>query len=69
MPLSAYWLEPNNVQAALRLSVVVSLEALAVFGGLKGRFTGAGTVKSAVQPTVIGGLAAAAAFGLARALG
>ncbi|MBC7448912.1 MAG: VIT1/CCC1 transporter family protein [Hymenobacteraceae bacterium] len=66
VPLSAYWLVPDDVQGALRLSVVVTLVALALFGALKGRFTGAGALKSAVQTTLIGGLAAAAAFGLAR---
>ena len=66
VPLSAYWLVPHDVQAALRLSVVVTLAALAVFGALKGRFTGAGVLKSAGQTTLIGGLAAAAAFALAR---
>ena len=66
VPLSAYWLVPHDVQGALRLSAVVTLLALALFGGLKGRFTGAGMLKSAVQTTMIGGLAAAAAFGLAR---
>ncbi len=66
VPLSAYWLMPDDIQGALRLSVVVTLAALAVFGGIKGRFTGAGALKSAVQTTLIGGLAAGAAFTLAR---
>ncbi len=66
VPLSAYWLVPHDVQDALRLSVVVTLIALAAFGALKGRFTGAGALKSATQTVLIGGLAAAAAFGLAR---
>jgi len=42
--------------------------ALLVFGGVKGRLTGAGTVRSAVQTVVIGGLAAGAAYLLARLL-
>ena len=66
VPLSAYWLVPHDVQAALRLSAVVTLAALALFGALKGRFTGAGALKSAIQTTAIGGLAAGAAFTLAR---
>ncbi len=66
IPLSAYWLVPDDIQGALRLSALITLSALAVFGGLKGRFTGSGVVKSAVQTTLIGGLAAAAAFSLAR---
>ena len=50
----------------MRLSVVVTLLALAVFGGVKGRFTGVPVLRSALQTSVIGGLAAAAAFGIAR---
>jgi len=44
------------------------LLALAVFGGIKGKLTGTGSVRSAVQTTLTGGLAAAAAYGLARLL-
>jgi VIT1/CCC1 family predicted Fe2+/Mn2+ transporter len=51
---------------ALQLSVVVTLIALAVFGGVKGRFTGVPLLRSALQTTVTGGLAAAAAFAIAR---
>ena len=65
IPLSAY-VFLHDAQSALRLSVVVTLGALAVFGGIKGRFTGVPVVWSALQTTVIGGLAAAAAFGIAR---
>jgi len=65
IPLSAYLLFPD-AHAALRLSVVVTLIALAVFGGVKGRFTGVPLLRSALQTTVTGGLAAAAAFGIAR---
>jgi len=45
---------------------VLTLAALLVFGFVKGKFTGAPAVRSAVQTVVIGGLAGAAAFGLAR---
>ena len=41
----------------------------ATFGFVKGRFTGARPWKSALQTALIGGLAAAAAFGIARAVG
>jgi len=46
----------------------VTLIALAVFGFVKGRYTGAGPWKSAMQTTVVGGLAAAAAFVIAKAI-
>jgi VIT1/CCC1 family predicted Fe2+/Mn2+ transporter len=50
----------------LAYSAVVTLAALAVFGYLKGRYTGTGPARSALQTVVIGGLAAAAAFLLAK---
>jgi VIT1/CCC1 family predicted Fe2+/Mn2+ transporter len=65
IPLSAYLLRADT-HSALRLSVVVTLAALAIFGGIKGRFTGVPVLRSALQTSVIGGLAAAAAFGIAR---
>ncbi|MDB6055404.1 MAG: hypothetical protein JWN25_2927 [Verrucomicrobiales bacterium] len=65
IPLSAY-LILSDVQSALRLSAVVTLAALALFGGIKGRITGVPLVRSALQTSVIGGLAAAAAFLIAR---
>jgi VIT1/CCC1 family predicted Fe2+/Mn2+ transporter len=65
IPLSAY-LFMSDTHSALRVSVVVTLAALAIFGGIKGRFTGVPVLRSALQTSVIGGLAAAAAFGIAR---
>ncbi len=65
IPLSAY-LFLSDARSALRLSVVVTLAALAIFGGIKGRFTGVPVLRSALQTSIIGGLAAAAAFGIAR---
>jgi VIT1/CCC1 family predicted Fe2+/Mn2+ transporter len=65
IPLSAY-LFLSDAHTALRLSVAVTLAALAIFGGIKGRFTGVPILRSALQTSIIGGLAAAAAFGIAR---
>jgi VIT1/CCC1 family predicted Fe2+/Mn2+ transporter len=65
IPLSAY-LFLSDAHSALKLSVVVTIAALAVFGGIKGRFTGVPVIRSALQTSIIGGLAAAAAFGIAR---
>ncbi|MEP7064540.1 MAG: VIT1/CCC1 transporter family protein [Gemmatimonadota bacterium] len=67
IPLSPY-LALSSAQVALKWSVIVTLLALTAFGYVKGRFTGTGPVRSAVQTTIIGGLAAAAAFGIARAI-
>ena len=65
IPLSAYLFRPDT-QSALRVSATVTLLALAIFGGIKGHFTGVPVVRSALQTTIIGGLAAAAAFMIAR---
>jgi VIT1/CCC1 family predicted Fe2+/Mn2+ transporter len=65
IPLSAY-LFLSNAQSALRLSVIVTLIALALFGGIKGKVTGVPVFRGALQTIFIGGLAAAAAFGIAR---
>ena len=65
IPLSAY-VCLSDAHSALQLSVVVTLVALAIFGGIKGRFTGVPVLRSALQTSIIGGLAAAAAFGIAR---
>jgi VIT1/CCC1 family predicted Fe2+/Mn2+ transporter len=54
--------------AALKLSVVITLLALALFGALKGRLLGTGALRSALQTSLIGGAAAAAAYTLAHIL-
>jgi VIT1/CCC1 family predicted Fe2+/Mn2+ transporter len=48
---------------------MVTLLALLIFGFVKGRFTGVSPLRSALQTVVIGGLAATAAFLIARAIG
>lgn len=67
IPLSAY-LTVSDARAALKVSVAVTLVALAVFGAIKGRFTGVPMLRSGLQTTLIGGLAAATAFAIARAI-
>jgi len=52
----------GRASTALGVSTVVTLCALAVFGSIKARFTGAPPLRSAVQTVIIGGLAAAVAF-------
>jgi VIT1/CCC1 family predicted Fe2+/Mn2+ transporter len=64
IPLLPYMLAaPDH---ALLISVVITLTALLVFGGIKGRLTGAGTTRSALQTMFIGGVAAGVAYLLAR---
>jgi VIT1/CCC1 family predicted Fe2+/Mn2+ transporter len=65
IPLAPYMLMPHALEA-LRFSVAATILALAVFGYVKGRFTGAPPLLSSIRTTVIGGLAAAAAYGIAR---
>ena len=67
IPLSAY-LFLSEAGTALWFSVGMTIVALAMFGGIKGRFTGVPILRSALQTSVIGGLAAAAAFAIARAI-
>jgi vacuolar iron transporter family protein len=59
----------ERVRTALPVSMVVTLVALFVFGVVKSRFTGLLPLRGGLQTLTTGGLAAAAAFLLARAFG
>jgi vacuolar iron transporter family protein len=65
IPLAPY-MAAHSARMALVWSVVVTLIALGIFGYIKGRFTGSRPGRSAFQTIVIGGLAAGAAFLLAK---
>jgi VIT1/CCC1 family predicted Fe2+/Mn2+ transporter len=65
IPLAPYFL-CDSIRTALVVSVVVTLLALLVFGYVKGRFTVKTPIRSAWQTMVVGGLAASAAFLLAK---
>jgi VIT1/CCC1 family predicted Fe2+/Mn2+ transporter len=65
IPLSPYMIM-NSTHAGLIVSVAVTLAALLAFGYVKGRFTGTRPWRSALHTTLIGGVAAAAAFLIAR---
>ncbi len=65
VPLAPYFFL-RSVQAALIGSVLVTVLALFVFGFIKGRFTTNRPVRSAWQTVLVGGLAAVAAFLIAR---
>ena len=67
IPLGPY-LAVSSIRTGLLCSVAFTLLALAVFGYVKGHFTGTRPIRSAIQTVVIGGLAAAAAFAIARAI-
>jgi len=67
IPLAPYMLLPQP-RPALVLSIAVTLVALFVFGFIKGRFAGQASWRSAFQTVLVGGLAAGAAFAIARAV-
>jgi len=67
IPLAPYMIFHSS-REALIWSAVVTLIALGIFGYIKGRFTGAKPRRSALQTVVIGGLAAGAAFLIAKAI-
>jgi len=66
IPLAPYMVLKGS-HTALLGSVGITLSALLIFGYIKGRFTGTRPFRSAWQTALIGGLAAAAAFLIARA--
>ncbi len=67
VPLAPYFFL-RSIHAALIGSVIVTLIALFVFGYIKGRFTTNRPLRSAWQTVLVGGLAATAAFIIAKAL-
>jgi VIT1/CCC1 family predicted Fe2+/Mn2+ transporter len=68
IPLVPYMLIPDAA-SGLVWSIGFTLLALMIFGYVKGGFTGSHRVRSAAQTTLIGGIAAAAAFAIARLVG
>jgi VIT1/CCC1 family predicted Fe2+/Mn2+ transporter len=67
IPLVPY-MTMASARAALPVSCVVTLIALAVFGYVKSRFTGLRPGRGALQTVLVGGLAASVAYLLARLL-
>jgi VIT1/CCC1 family predicted Fe2+/Mn2+ transporter len=67
IPLLPYMLLKQAV-TALMVSSVLTVIALAVFGYVKGQFSGMRPLRSAIQTVLIGGLAAGAAFLIAKAI-
>ncbi|KAK1390108.1 Vacuolar iron transporter 1 [Heracleum sosnowskyi] len=67
VPLAPYMFI-QTAQNAVLTSVVVTLLALLIFGYAKGYFTGSKPIMSALQTALIGAIASAAAFGMAKAV-
>ena len=68
IPLTPYFLL-QTVSDALPVSIGLTLAALLIFGGVKGQMIGVAPLRSALQTALIGSLAAAAAFAIARLVG
>jgi predicted membrane protein (TIGR00267 family) len=68
VPLAPYMLSAT-VAEALPISIGCTAVALLLFGGVKGRLSGAPVIRSALQTLLVGGLAAGAAFWLAGLFG
>jgi len=66
IPLAPYILMRHEVIHALWVSVGVTVLALFAFGSIKGHYTGVKPWRGGLQTVLVGGLAAAAAFFIAR---
>ncbi len=65
IPLSPYFFISNS-EEALKISVVATLACLFIFGYFKSKVTGVNPLMGALRVTMIGAMAAAAAFGVAK---
>jgi vacuolar iron transporter family protein len=65
VPLSAYFFT-SDPMSGLSISVIITLFALFTFGYLKSKITGQAPIAGALKTTIIGALASAAAFLIAR---
>jgi len=67
IPLFPYMIQKSTL-AGFKISIAVTLFALLVFGYIKGKFTGTSPGRSGLQTLLIGGLAAAAAYLIAKTI-
>jgi len=65
IPLSPYFFVPDGL-TGLKISAVITLICLFVFGYFKSKMTGQPALSGALKVVVIGALAAGAAFGMAK---
>lgn len=68
VPLSAYFFAPDP-KTGLLYSSIITILCLMTFGYFKSKFTGQPPFAGAVKTTMIGVIAAAAAFGIAKLVG
>lgn len=67
IPLSAYFFS-DSTKTGLIYSSIITLICLVIFGLIKSKLTGQPLFKGALRVTLVGALAAAAAFGIAKLL-
>ncbi|MDB5203661.1 MAG: iron transporter [Ferruginibacter sp.] len=65
IPLSPYFFIDDSAEA-LKISAIATLVCLFVFGYFKSKVTGVNALSGAIRVTLIGAVAAAAAFGVAK---
>jgi vacuolar iron transporter family protein len=65
IPLSPYFFITDSTEA-LKYSVIATLICLFIFGYFKSKITGVNAIMGAIRVTLIGAVAAAAAFGVAK---
>jgi len=65
IPLSPYFFVANGIEG-LRISTIITLVCLFIFGYLKSKFTGVNPWSGAFRVMMIGAIAAGCAFGIAR---
>ncbi|MEI7472878.1 MAG: VIT1/CCC1 transporter family protein [Chitinophagaceae bacterium] len=65
IPLSPYFFIDDSTEA-LKISVIATLVCLFIFGYFKSKITGVNPILGALRVTLIGAMAAAAAFGVAK---
>ena len=65
VPLSPYFFVDTPVEG-LKISAVLTLLCLFIFGFFKSKITGVNPLRGAIRVTLIGALAAGAAFGVAK---
>ena len=68
IPLSPYFFAEDGI-TALKISALITLLCLFIFGFFKSKLTGMPPFKGAVKVALIGALAAACAFGIAKLIG
>lgn len=66
IPLTPYLLIANNVSLAFKVSIGVTVLALIVFGYIRSKVTGQNAIRGVLQTVLVGGVAAGAAFLLAK---